>query len=335
MKGFTERNPIVIAVVGIVVVVAIALATFYSEDLPLIGTGDTYAANFHDASGLKSGDDVTVAGVRVGSVKSISLVRKHVHVTFRVKDTWIGDASTAHIEIASLLGEEKINIDPAGEAAQHQSKTIPLARTTTPIDVTTALTGLGRRIGRIDTTQLAGAFNTLSNTFKDTPATVRTALVGLSRISRTIASRDAALHKLAGNTAGVTETLSDNNRNIGLLIRDGSRLLSTLRARSAAITALLRGTNRFAVQVAGLVRDNNKTLGPALTQLTKVTKILSGNQHNLDDALRLIGPYYSLLGDATGSGQWVDIYLCGLFTPSGAQVLDATAKRDCHPTSGS
>ena len=93
----------------------------------MIGAGDTYAANFHDASGLKSGDDVTVAGVRVGSVKSISLVRKHVHVTFRVKDTWIGDASTAHIQIASLLGEEKINIDPEGEQAQKQSKSIPLA----------------------------------------------------------------------------------------------------------------------------------------------------------------------------------------------------------------
>ena len=84
------------------------------------------------------------------------------------------------------------------------------------------------------------------------------------------------------------------------------------------------------MQVAGLVRDNDKTLGPALTQLTKVTKILSSNRKNLDGALRLIGPYYSLLSDATGSGQWVDIYLCGLFTKSGTPVLGGGRNREAQ-----
>ena len=335
MKAFSERNPIVIAVVGIVAVVVIAIATFYSADLPVIGGGNTYAANFQEASGLTSGDDVSVAGVRVGSVSSVSLVRKHVHVTFRVKDTWIGDASTAHIQIASLLGEEYIDIDPAGSHALSGSSTIPLARTSTPLDVSAAFNGLGRRVGSIDTAQLAKSFDTLSSTFRNTPASVRSALGGLSRISHTIASRDAQLHKLAGNTAAVTKTLSDNNANIAALVRDGSLLLRVLRERSAAITQLLRGTSRLSIQISGLVHDNDKTLGPALQKLSRVTKILSRNRGNIDDALRLIGPYYSLLDDASGNGRWVDIYLCGLFTKSGAPELHATAKRNCRPTSGS
>lgn len=335
MKAFSERNPIVIAVAGIVAVVVVAVATFYSEDLPLIGGGGLYAANFHDASGLKSGDDVSVAGVRVGSVASISLVRKHVHVTFRVKNTWIGDASTAHIQIASLLGEEYIDIDPAGSHALSRSDTIPLKRTSTPIDVAAAFNGLGRRVGKIDTTQLAKSFDTLSTTFRNTPSSVRAALGGLSRISHTIASRDAQLHKLAGNTAAVTKTLSDNNANIAALVHDGSLLLRVLQQRSASITALLKGTSRLSKQISGLVHDNDSTLGPALHKLSKVTKILSRNRGNIDDALRLIGPYYSLLGDATGSGHWVDIYLCGLFTKSGVPELHAKAKRNCQPSSGS
>ncbi|MBE7190154.1 MCE family protein [Jatrophihabitans endophyticus] len=335
MKAFSERNPIVIAVVGIVAVVVVAVATFYSEDLPVVGGGGLYAANFHNASGLTSGDDVTVAGVRVGSVASVSLVRKHVHVTFRVKNAWIGDASTAHIDIASLLGEEYIDIDPIGSHALSRSTTIPLKRTTTPIDAAAAFNGLGRRVGKIDTAQLAKSFDTLTTTFRHTPAAFRSALGGLSRISHTIASRDAQLHKLAGNTAAVTKTLSSNNANIAALVHDGSLLLRVLRQRSAAITALLQGTSRLSRQISGLVHDNDKTLGPALQKLSRVTKILSSNRSNIDDALRLIGPYYSLLDDSTGSGRWVDIYLCGLFTKSGAPELHARAKRNCQPASGS
>lgn len=334
MKAFNERNPITIAIVGIVSLVVIGTATFYSEDLPVIGGGSTYAADFSDASGLKSGDDVAVAGVRVGSVESIALVRRHVRVTFRVKDTWIGDASSAHIQIASLLGQEYVEIDPRGTHALGGKHTIPLARTTTPLNAAAALNGLGRTVGAINTTQLAQSFNALSSTFRNTPAAVRASLGGLSRISKTIASRDQQLRELAGNTAAVTGTLARNDANVAALVGDGSKLLAILRQRSAAITALLRGTRRLSQQISGLVHDNESTLGPALAQLSRVTKILVRNRGHLDDALRLIGPYYSLLNDSTGNGRWVDIYLCGLFTKSGRPVLDATAKRNCHPTEG-
>jgi phospholipid/cholesterol/gamma-HCH transport system substrate-binding protein len=334
VKAFSERNPITVAVVAIVVLVAIVLATFYSEDLPIIGGGDTYAADFKDASGLTSGDDVSIAGVRVGSVDSVSLAGDHVRVTFRVKGAWIGDDSTANIEIASLLGQEYIDIDPAGSHALSTSDTIPLARTTTPIDPAAAFQGLGRDVGQIDTTQLAKSFDTLSTTFKNTPASVRSALGGLSRISHTIASRDAQLHKLASNTAGVTKTLADNNANVAALVADGSRLLTVLRQRSASITALLQGTQNLSKQIDGLVHDNDSTLGPALAKLSQVTKILSNNRGHIDDALRLLGPYYTLLNNAAGNGRWLDIYLCGLFTKSGAPVLDAKAARDCQPDGG-
>lgn len=334
MTAFSERNPITVAIVAISVLAVLVLATFYSEELPIIGGGDTYAADFREASGLRSGDDVSIAGVRVGSVDSVSLSGDHVRVTFRVKDAWVGNASTASIQIASLLGQEYISIDPKGSHALSPSDTIPLSRTTTPIEPAAAFQGLGRDVSQIDTAQLAKSFDTLSASFRDTPASVRAALGGLSRISHTIASRDAQLQQLARNTAGVTKTLSDNNANVAALVADGSRLLAVLRERSAAITALLQGTQHLSVQIAGLVHDNEATLGPALAKLSQVTKILAANRGHIDDALRLIGPYYSLLSNATGNGHWLDIYLCGLFTKSGAPVLNATAKRDCQPGGG-
>jgi phospholipid/cholesterol/gamma-HCH transport system substrate-binding protein len=334
MKGFSERNPIVIAVIGLVTIAAVATATFYADDLPIIGGGTTYTANFTDASGLKSGDDVRIAGVKVGKVDSIGLYRRHVRVRFKSKGAWIGDQSTAAIKIKTLLGQEYIDIDPLGSHGLSASNPIPLRRTTTPLDVSAALSGLSSTVGSIDTTQLATSFDTLSAAFQDAPADIHSSLVGLSRLSRTISSRDAQLTKLAGNTQQLTASLADSNKQFAALINDGALLLQELEERSSAITDLLDGTRSLATQLSGLVHDDNAILGPALTQLSKVTTILTANQGNLKEALRLIGPYYTLLNNATGSGHWVDIYICGLFDRNDQPQLDANAKRNCAPKAG-
>jgi phospholipid/cholesterol/gamma-HCH transport system substrate-binding protein len=115
------------------------------------------------------------------------------------------------------------------------------------------------------------------------------------------------------------------------LLRDGNLLLQELRSRSAAITALFKGTQSLSKQLTGLVDDNQATLNPALRQLSRVTAILQRNQANLDNALRLIGPYYNLLNNAVGNGRWLDTYICGLFTLRGIPELDSTAQRNCAP----
>ena len=330
MKPFSERNPIAVGVVGLTLVAAVGVATFYAQDLPLIGGGTTYTADFTDAGGLREGDDVRIAGVKVGDVDTIDLAGAHVRVEFTVQDAWIGNASRVDIKIKSMLGQEYLDVDPLGDRSQDPSTSIPTSRTSTPVDVNAAISKLASTVGSIDTAQLGTSFDTLAAAFRNTPGSVRTALSGLTRLSQTIADRDAALKQLAAEASSVTGTVASSNEHFAKLIQDGALLLQELQARSAAITALLDGTRRLADQLAGLVHDNTKVLHPALVQLDRVTSILLANRGNLDQALRLIGPYYSLLTNATGNGRWLDSYLCGLFS-NGAPVLDANANRDCAP----
>ena len=74
MKPFRERNPLIIGGIGLAVLVGLVVAAFHVDDLPLIGGGTTYQAAFRDASGLEAGNEVRVAGVKVGKVDSIGLV---------------------------------------------------------------------------------------------------------------------------------------------------------------------------------------------------------------------------------------------------------------------
>lgn len=331
MKSFNERNPITIAVVGLVAIAVVTLGAFYWKHLPLINSTTGYSANFAEAAGLKSGDDVRVAGVKVGTVSGVTLQGTHVHVGFTVSGAWVGNQSTAEIKIETLLGQKFLSIDPLGGQPLAAGATIPLARTVAPYDVTTALEGLGARLTTINTDQLARSFTTLADAFRHTPHAVRVSLHGLTALSRTIASRDQALTLLLRNTRQLTDVIASDDPQIAALIRDGNTLLQELQARSAAITALLRGTQRLGTQLTGLVRDNTATLHPALAQLDRVTTILQNNQANLDNALRLLGPYYSLLTDAVGNGPWLDTYICGLFTVHDVPQLNSTAQRNCAP----
>ncbi len=334
MKGFSERNPIVLAVAGTAVLALVAFATFHADDLPLIGGGSDYAANFTDAAGLHTGDDVTVAGVKVGTIRSITLAGNQVRIGFRVKDAWIGNSSTAAVKIKTLLGQEYVDIDPEGDAALAAGSEIPISRTTTPLDVSGALSRLSSTVGAIDTKQLAQSFQTLSDAFATTAPSVRSALDGLTSLSKAISDKDADLQTLAKRANDVTGVVSDSNQQFASLITAGSELLTELQQRSAAITQLLNGTKQLATQLTGLVHDDDAVLGPALQQLGQVTSILNSNNGNLDEALRLLGPYYTMLNDAMGSGHWIDVYICGLFDRNGAPVLDSTAQRDCTPPTG-
>src|SRR5688572_32214488 len=68
---FRERNPVVIGAVGLGVIAAMLLLAFNIDDIPLLA-GRSHSAALSEAGGLKAGDDVRVAGVKVGKVTARS-----------------------------------------------------------------------------------------------------------------------------------------------------------------------------------------------------------------------------------------------------------------------
>ncbi|PRX43662.1 phospholipid/cholesterol/gamma-HCH transport system substrate-binding protein [Prauserella shujinwangii] len=310
---FQSRDPVRLGFLGAAAVLAVVLLTFFWDRLP--GTGTTYTAEFTEAAGLRSGDEVRVAGVQVGEVRSVDLEGDHVRVTFGVDDVWIGDETVAAIRIKTLLGAKNLALEPRGDAEQDPERPIPRERTVTPYDVNEAFGDLARTAGGLDTARLAESFRTLSETLRGTtPENLRGALDGLAALSRTVSERDADLERLLGNTGELSTTLAERSEQVRTLLSDGNVLLEEFRERREAVHALLTGARDLSRQLSGVVADNQRRLGPALAQLDRVTEVLRRNQDELDRSLRLAGPFYRLLGDAVSNGPWIDTYLCGLVT---------------------
>jgi len=315
MRPFRERNPLPIGIIGIVAILAVVVLAFNANALPFIGGGDTYHADFTDAGGLKTGDDVRIAGVKVGKVTSLELKLEsnppYVRVGFQVDSgSDVGPDTTADIKIKTLLGQKFIALTPKGSGSLHGD--IPVSRTTTPLDVTQAFIGLGERVGKIDTAQLAKAFDTIAETFKDTPPYVHSSLVGLKRLSTSIASRDAQLTQLLADTNTVTDTLAARDVQVAKLINDSNLILDTVYQQRTVIHNLLVDTSAVAKQLSGLVRENRAIIGPALANLEQTLTILQRNQDNLDETIHLAAPFIRDFTDVLGNGRWFETVLWNL-----------------------
>lgn len=319
-KSFRERNPVAIGTVGMVVIALLLWAAFNAQNLPLIGSGTTYSAAFSEAAGLRVGDEVRIAGVKVGEVTGVDLQDDHVRVTFRVKDAWIGDESRAEIRIRTLLGRKYLAIDPRGERLLRPGNQIALDHTTAPYDVLEAFSTLSTRVDAIDTRQLAQAFDTLAEAFRNTPQDVRDSITGLSRLSRTIASRDGQLHTLLARTRSVSQVLAERNGDFTALLADGNVLLQEVQRRRQVIGDLLQNTSLLALQLQGLVQDNRAQLTPVLGQVQAVVRILQDNQHSLDRSIALLGPFVRVFANTLGNGRWFDTYVQNLLTPLPPQL---------------
>lgn len=309
-KPFRERNPVIVGVLSLAVIAGLILAAFRAEDLPLIGGGDVYYANFTEAGGLRPNDEVRIAGVRVGKVEAIELDDGQVRVRFRVKtDSAFGEQTGAAIKIKTLLGAMYLALQPAGDGQLKEGSEIPVERTSSPFDVVEAFSGFAATTAKINTDRLAKSLTTLADLTRNTPEEFRSALQGVSALSSNIAARDQQLNSLLKNLKRVSGVLDARDQDIVALMRDSDVLFRALLQRRAAIHRILVSTSTLSRELTALVRGSRADLKPALANLEETLAVLNKNEDNIDNSLRLMAPFYRVFANTLGNGPWFDTYI--------------------------
>ncbi|WP_460722400.1 MCE family protein [Nocardia heshunensis] len=313
-----------IGVIGIVVVVSICLTALQFDRLPFIKSGAVFTAYFADAGGLLPGDQVQVAGVKSGRVDKVALDGAKVKVSFTLDESIVlGDKTSAAIKTNTVLGRKSLEVTPTGNGALTRDQAIPLDRTTSPYSLNDALSDLSGTVKDLDLDQVNKTLDALSDTFKDTPAPLRSALDGITQLSKSINTRDKALTDLLSKAQGVTKVLSDRAEKINSLLVDGNNLLGELDARRGAISQLITYINGLSKQLSGFVNDNEAALKPALDKLNSVLSLLQKNKQNISDALDALGPYAGALGEQVGSGPYFQAYIVNWNSPALQVLSDA------------
>lgn len=311
-RAFSEMDLGKIGLVGLVLTFALlAGALNIGKVLALVGNA-TYTADMSEAGGLRSGDDVRVAGIKVGKVNGVELMGDHVEVTFGLEDLDLGDKTRAVVKSDNALGSKFLAIEPAGTGdADH----IPLARTDSGFAVNEELGKLTTATSKIDSGKLAKSFESVSAVLNATPQEFRSALEGVGALSNTLSSRDADLATLLEKASNVSSILADRNKDVTSILGDGSQLFQELAQRREVLGNLLRNVQKATTQLNGLVADNKVSLKPALTELNKTAKLLTEYRGTLATALKVTGGYIRSLGESVAGGPFFQAYLANVGSP--------------------
>jgi phospholipid/cholesterol/gamma-HCH transport system substrate-binding protein len=311
MKSIPWRNPIVIGAIGVVVLGVIVAFALSFSNIPFLNSSTRYSAYFSEASGLITGADVQVAGLKVGKVSSIDLDGTQVLITFDIADdVHLGDRSEAAVKTKALLGTKVLEITTRGD--RPLSGPIPMARTRPAYQLADALGELSTTINGLNTDQLNQSLTTLAQTFADTPDNVKIAVDGVARISQTLNERDAQLRDLLANANKATTVLADRSGQIVDLVRDSNALLAALQTQSSALDRISANVSALANQLSGFIDDNRAQLRPALDKLNGVLAIVDNRKGQLQKSIKLLNAYAMSLGESVSSGPFFKAYLANL-----------------------
>src|SRR5690606_27514349 len=263
VKSFRDRNPYAVGLVSLLVIGALTGAAFLVGLLHLLE--DTYEldATFTDAAGLRTGDEVRVAGVKVGRVTTIEADRERglVDVTLAIdRGVDIGEDAGAAIALETLLGAKFVRItDPAaGERLMadlpREERRIPHEvcdadglcepRTTTPVDAFDLTRAATERIEETDNARLNQLIAQLPDITEGKRATVTDLIEGIHGVSTAINEREAELADLLDSADELATNPAEKDQTLVRLIDASRTILDFLsQRRDELATALGEGSD--------------------------------------------------------------------------------------------
>jgi phospholipid/cholesterol/gamma-HCH transport system substrate-binding protein len=316
MLKYRNSKLIRVGVLGIVLAMLTIAVGLQPERLISWATGIRYSAEFAEAGGLSSGNDVKVSGVKVGTVTDIALGDNGAVVTFVVNSgVRLGSQTTAHIRTDSLLGARVLTLEPAGRETLGVGGVIPLSRTGSPYSLSEAVGDLTTNVAATDLTTLNQSLDTLSATLDQVAPQLGPTFDGLSRLSRSMNSRSETLEELLHNAAAVTDVLSQRSQQVNTLILNANDLFAVLVERRQAISELLANVGVVARNITGLVGDNEAELAPTLDRLNAVAAMLERNRDSLARALPGLKKFEFTVSEAVANGPYYNAYVPNLAIP--------------------
>jgi phospholipid/cholesterol/gamma-HCH transport system substrate-binding protein len=317
VKSFRDRNPYVIGIFSVLGILGIVGFAF-SVGITQVFTSKYQArAVFADAAGIKRGDDVKMAGIKIGLVTGIEPDRVHgnVIVEFQVDGgVKVADNATAEIALETLLGTRFLRLGgpvrpPYLHAMDKDRREIPRERTKTPFDVFELTKTATTNINATDTEKLNKVITSLADITAGQKEEVAQLLTGITELSETLNSRDAQLRDLLDRAEKLTGVLAEKDQTLVALVDQSARILDLIDARRGDIGELLRDGNALVDELARVIGVNRAQLDVLLKGLHPVMETVEANQVELDRAAGVVGPGALALSLAPTHGPWQDIYI--------------------------
>ena len=297
------------------------------------GSTNTYTAVFTDASSLRSGDTVRVAGIRVGTVNHVALQSDNkVLVDFDAdRSVALTTATKIAVRYLDLVGNRYLDLldSPGATGIQPPGSQIPVERTEPALDLDLLLGGLKPVIQGLNPQNVNALTNSLIQILQGQSGNVESLMAQTSSFTNALADNGQTVQQLIDNLQQVMSVVAkDGDKFSGAVDRLEQLITGLSHDRDPigdAITALDAGT----ASIADLLTQARPPLSGTVDQLTRVAPLLSNDtdKARLDLSLQKAPGNYRKLVRLGSYGSFINQYLCGM----NVRVTDLQGRTAYYP----
>jgi phospholipid/cholesterol/gamma-HCH transport system substrate-binding protein len=280
------------------------------------GGSQQYKAEFVDATGVNKGDDVRIAGVKVGTVKNIRIVdRTHALIAFSVADgTPLDRATHATIKYRNLVGQRYLALtDEIGDGTTlRPGATIPVAQTTPALDLTVLFNGFKPLFEALSPGDINALSYEIVQVFQGEGGTLDDLLAHTASLTQTLADRDQVIDSLIDNLNDVLAHVGSRDDQLTQLIETYKTFVHGLDQDKQPILDSLDNISALSEQTADLVKGIRSPFVEDIKQLRTFAGQVADQRQQLDADLQIEPQKLNKIGATATYGSWFNFFLCGL-----------------------
>lgn len=291
---------------------------------PLGHSTYSYSALFSDASGLRAGDDVDIAGVRVGRVTGARLSGDDALITFVVERSQrFTTNARAVIRYEDLLGARFLSLEQptAGGTTMAPGAVFDLAHTEPALSLTALFNGFKPLFSALSPDQANQLAADIVADFQGEGGSITALLGNVATLTTNLSRRDALIGQVVGNLNVVLSSVADHDGDLAKLIDQLKSLTHGLAADREQIAGALNGLDAVATSVADLIGKGESVLHHDIRDLFLVAGTLVSNQKILAAAVQALPIGAAAFTRSLGYGSWLNGYVCSVAVQSGALTV--------------
>jgi phospholipid/cholesterol/gamma-HCH transport system substrate-binding protein len=273
-----------------------------------------YQAVFSDATGVVKGDDIRIAGVKVGSVKKVEILDKDkAKIYFDVADSSIvTHSSTATIRYRNLVGQRYISMTQGVGNLDRMAagSTIPESRTQPALDLTVLFNGFKPLFAALSPADINKLSAEVVEIFQGEGGNLNQLLQSTASLTNTLADRDAVIGQTIDNLNSVLGTIAGRDKELSSLIVEFKNFMAGLVQDKDAILGSLDSISALANQTSDLTVGIRPSLVKDVKNLRATATNLNKGRSELDRAMQILPIKLKLIGRTAIYGSFFNFYLC-------------------------
>jgi phospholipid/cholesterol/gamma-HCH transport system substrate-binding protein len=289
------------------------------------GETSDYRAEFADVAGLRVGDDVRVAGVRVGRVQGIQVVDGGAEVSFDLTaEQSLLETTKIVMRYQNLLGQRYLALVQGADRGPRlkAGSTVPLVRTSPGFDLTELLNGFRPLFEALRPDDVNALASSLVKVLQGEGGTVESLLAQTARLTDFLADRDQVVGEVLDNLTPVLTDLAGQGTELRATVEELRALMTGLARDRKSIGASIDGMSRLIGSTSELLADAKVPTVRAVKRFRTVMDMFVANKPEFVEAIGSFGSTLAALGRASSYENAVNIYLCSVIVNVGGAELN-------------